>query len=205
MRKMFALRVLGLCVMVLLAPMVFAEDITLSSENVPYLYESRAKIPAPDYKLAEMISVEYRGAQDEFTKRDLFKKIKPVLDERLAQGRATTEIVIHVNTTIGEYDFEKQAFPTGFNESTYLPFDNNYAAVFANVQEVAFLAMPEDKARNFSGVLRQGRKGELAIKATVVGVEEKKLDAWRSKVLKLHVKEFKLLHESGKEFGSKSL
>ena len=205
MRKMFALRVLSLCVTVLLAPMVFAEDVTLSSENVPYLYESRAKIPAPDYKLAEMVSVEYRGAQDEFTKRDLFKKIKPVLDERLAQGRATTEIVIHVNTTIGEYDFEKQAFPTGFNEGTYLPFDNSYAAVFANVQEVAFLAIPEDKARDFSGVLRQGRKGELVIKATILGVEEKSLDPWHSKALKLRVKEFKLRHGSGKEFGSKSL
>ena len=45
----------------------------------------------------------------------------------------------------------------------------------------------------------------MVIKATVVGVEEKKLDAWRSKVLKLRVKEFKLLHESGKEFGTKNL
>lgn len=206
MRDMFAPCALGLCVTVLFAPIVFAEEVTLTSEHMTYLYESRAKIPAPDYKLAEMISVEYRGAQDEFTKRDLFKKIKPVLDERLAQGRTTTEVVIHVSTTIGEYDFDKQAFPTGFNESTYLPFENDYAAIFTNVQDSVYLATPEDKARNYAALLRQGRRGEIVIKASVVGVEEKKFDMFVSrKVLKLRIKEFKLIHDSGKEFGSKIL
>jgi hypothetical protein len=203
---------MNMCTQVITTSFIFlasavaiAEDTTLSDANVPYLYESRAKIPAPDYKLAGYISVEYHNAQDEFTKRDLFIKIKPVLQERLTQARTTTDVILHVNTNIGEYNFEKHAFPTGFSDSTYIPFSNGYAAIFVNTKDTEFVAVPETRARDFASILRQGRQGTMVIKAKIVGTEERQVDYLHNKVLKLWATEFKLLHHNGHEFGSKTL
>ncbi|MFD2837846.1 hypothetical protein ACFS3C_18620 [Azotobacter vinelandii] len=48
----------------------------INDNNVFYYYESRADIRTPDTKLAEMISVDYRTARDEFTRHDLFRANK---------------------------------------------------------------------------------------------------------------------------------
>jgi len=41
----------------------------LTDDEVPFVYESRAKIPTSDDKLAGFLSAEYRNARDEFTKK----------------------------------------------------------------------------------------------------------------------------------------
>ncbi len=197
---------ISLCVLFLVGgPSVgIAEEVTLADDNIPYLYESRSKIPAPDSKLAEIISVEYREARDEFTKRDLMKKIKHVLEEKFAQARATAEVVVRVNTNIGEYDFDKQAFPTGFTETTYIPFNNRYTAVFVNSEDLEFMPVPEEKARTWASVLGTNRQVTMVVKAKIVGTKEKQLDVFHDKVLTLQVTEFKLVQGMFR-FGSKSM
>lgn len=119
-----------------LATFCFAEDVILQDESIPFLYESRAEISAPEHKLAAFVSIEYRNARDEFTRHDLFQKIKPVLDKRLQTAKQTKSVKIHVKTRLGEYDFTQHAFSTGFlklptsptkpNMLLYSPMPNNY-------------------------------------------------------------------------------
>ena len=59
---------------------VAAEGTRITGTNIPFLYESRADVPAPDHRLAELISTEYREARDEFTRRDLFERTKPIVE-----------------------------------------------------------------------------------------------------------------------------
>ena len=88
----------------------FAEDVILQDENIPFFYESRAEIPAQDQKLASYISVEYRQAKDEFTRHDLFQKIKPVLDKHLQTAKQTQVVKLRVNIRIGEYSLSYRIF-----------------------------------------------------------------------------------------------
>lgn len=179
-----------------------AEEPQLADENIPFLYESRADIPAPDHKMASLISIEYKKAEDEFTRQDLFKVIQPVLRKRMAEAKVINSVFVRVNTTIGEYDFDKSAFPTGFSETTYIPYDNGYAATFINIKNILFLPVLLEKAKAYASLLRNSRKGIMIISADIQDAQEKELDWRHNKVLILKAKKYILQHEIGKEFGS---
>lgn len=117
----------------------------INDNNVFYYYESRADIRTPDTKLAEMISVDYRTARDEFTRHDLFEQIKPVLEEKLNQAKANNLVSFQITGNLGEYDFERKAFPTGFGKGSYIPFGNSYAATFENAEDLSFIDIPPSK------------------------------------------------------------
>lgn len=181
----------------------YAGEVRLSNDNIPYMYESRAAIAAPDHKMAELISVEYRRAKDEFTRHDLFKQIKPVLEDKLREGKNTKTVTLRIGTEIGEYDFEKTSFPTGLTETTFVPFSNGYAATFINGNKFANMFVPVDRARGFAPLLRKSRQGVMVIVADVVGTEEINLDWRHKKALKLRIRYFQLIHQNGKELGEK--
>ena len=166
----------------------------VTEANILFLYEARAEIPAPHHKLAELISHEYRNARDEFTRHDLFQKIKPVIDRRLEEARSTSRVVVRVGAELADYQFEKGAFPSGFTESTYLRLRYPYQVRFANAPDFALLRVPVDDARELSGQLRESRRCTFAIEGTIARVAE--ID-WRNKAVFVEAERVELHLQSG--------
>lgn len=59
-------------------------------------YEARAGIRALDQNLAEIVSVDYRNARDEFTRYDLVQQIAPVIERRIAEAADTNAVFMLV-------------------------------------------------------------------------------------------------------------
>jgi hypothetical protein len=196
---------LVLSLSVLFSVCSYGESIRIDDKNAPFFYESRAEIPAPNNKLAEYISTDYRQARDEFTKHDLFQKIKPVLTKRLTEAKQTSSVILKVGGSLGDYDFDQKSFSTGFSDSTFIPFDNGYAVSFTNGKDIEFLPVPMDSARSLSGHLRKSRKSSFDIYGEIVGAEEKKLRWNANKVIQVKITRIEVKLKSGKTIGSKKL
>ena len=106
------------CFLLLLSTSAFAEHIRVVEENVAFLYEARAELPVPDEELARRVSIDYANARDEFSRHDIFQRVKPIIAKRLAEARNTKLVYLAVSTNLGDYDFERKSFPTGFSEAT---------------------------------------------------------------------------------------
>ena len=182
-----------------------AENTRINDENIPFLYESRADIPSPDHKIAALISSEYKNAGDEFTRHDLFKKILPVLKKRMKEAKATNKVTLIIGGKLGEYDFDKGAFSTGFGERTYMTFKHGYGVSFTNGSKIKFLPVDMAQARGLAGHLRDGRDATFIVNATVVESKEESLGWGVNKVLKVKVDTIEVSLKSGAEVGSKTL
>lgn len=174
-----------------------AAEVRLSDDNAFLYYESRAAVKAPDHKLAEFMSTDYRHAQDEFVKHDLMKKIKPVLHRKLDDAKNDDTVFVRVGTRLGEYDFNKGAFPTGFSETTFIPFDNGYALTFNNGEKAAFIPVAIDRARALSGKLRRSRRATVILHVKLLGVEEKTFNWARKKSINSRITKMEVQLGSG--------
>ena len=164
-----------LCAMLLFAGFALAEDMRVNDQSIVFLYESRAEIPAPDHHIANVISVDYRRAQDEFTRYELMERIKPVIDKRKAEAGKATGVYLIVGSNLGEYDFEEKGFPTGMGDGTFVNFDNNYTVTFVNGEVLGFLPVPLESARALAGQLRRSRRAAISIYGDVVSAKEQEL------------------------------
>ena len=59
--------------LLLLTDESLGQEVRIKDETIAFLYEARAEIWTPDHKLAEILSVDYRNARDEFTRHDLMQ------------------------------------------------------------------------------------------------------------------------------------
>jgi hypothetical protein len=194
------------CLSVFLLPAgVFAENIKVSDESAPILYEARAEIRIPDDKLAEYISADYRKARDEFTRNDLFQKIKPIIDSRLAEAKKTKTVLLLIGGRLADYDFDKNAFPTGFSASSFIPFKNDYAVTFTNGEKFEFLPVPFEFAKSLSSELSRNRRAKFIVYGEIVGAKEEKLRRRVKKVLQVRITKIEVSLRSGTEVGSKML
>ncbi len=195
--------ILLICLGILFSINAFSEDSIeaerISDENAFYFYESRAEIRSPEHKLAGFISNEYKNARDEFTKHDLFQQIKPVLNKRLAKAKGQKVVFVGVNSKLGDYDFDKKAFPSGFSETTFIPFDHSYAVSFVNASEIEYIPKELDSARKLASELRRSRNATFKITGEIVSVEEKTLNYRPSKVINIKINEVNTFLQSGKE------
>lgn len=190
---------------VLSSVVVAAQGIQITDENIPFLYESRAAVKAPEHKIASMISDDYRSAKDEFTRHDLMKQLRPVIVERLAEGKKTQAVIMLVNTKLGDYDFNKSVFPTGINGDTFLDHENGYAVKFTNADAASLLPVSVETARSLSGHLRDTRRAKLTIHGVITGAKEEKFNWALRKVLRVKITKIEIQHESGIPVGSKAL
>ena len=164
-------RAAALAAAVLLAAGAPAETTRITDDNIAFLYESRAAVAAPDHTLAEVISVDYRNAKDEFTRHDLFQRIEPVIRERLREAKAADRVQLLVANAVLDYDFERGAFPTGFSTATYFDYQvgraysdtTRYRVRFANGDELAHVPVTVEDARRFSAHLRRSRDATYRI------------------------------------------
>lgn len=181
-------------VFVMLLSLIFAQTIyaqemeRLTDDEVPFVYESRAKIPASDEKLAEYLSTEYRNARDEFTKQELMEKIKPILKSKLTEAKTNVEYYLRIGIELGQYNFSSKTFPSGFSSGTFIPFKNSYAVMFDNVKDIENIPVSLDAAKSLSGKLQKNRNITAVVYCRIIGTKEEKIQ-WQGdyKVLKTHI------------------
>lgn len=190
----------------LFSTLALAEPVRLTDENAYLYYESRADIASPSHKLAEYLSQDYKNARDEFTKHDLLQKIEPVLAKKLIEAKDTKTVLLRVRGKLGDYDFNKKAFPTGFGETTFIPFSNDYAASFVNGNDIQFMEVNMEAARELSDELRKTRTATFDIVGSIVGAGEEAVNSWSSKkMLKVKIEKLSVKHKSGAQVGTKLL
>jgi hypothetical protein len=148
-----------------------------------------------------VLSVDYRNARDEFTRHDLFEKIKPALNKRLAESKQTEKIYLNVGGRLGDYDFTKKAFPLGVEEATYIPYKNGYAITFTNSKDVSYLPVPFEKARELSGSLRKDRRTTMIFHCSIVGAKEQKVSWNAIKNLRVKINKLDVSLRSGEPVG----
>jgi hypothetical protein len=205
MRFNFRKCVIFFLAIILFPPIVFAEDTILTDESVPFLYESRAEIKAPDTALAEYISTDYRSARDEFTKHDLFQQIKPILDKKLKEAKESKNVVLRIGARLGDYDFDKKAFSTGFGEATFIPFDNGYAVTFINGEQIEMLQVPMASAKSLSSSLQKSREAKFDVYGEIVGAKEESINYFTKKAIKVKITKLRVTLQSGMKVGEKTL
>ena len=197
---------IALVVVLTLAGIAGAEDLRVNDESIVFLYESRAEIPAPDHYVAGRMSVDYRRAEDEFTRHELMQKIRPVMERRMREATAVTRVFLVVGSNLGDYDFDRNGFPTGMGEGIFVDFDDYYTVTFANARELGFIAVPMESARSLAGALRTGRRAAFTIYGTIVGAKEREINYYPRKTLELEVTRMEVELDSGRgHVGSKDI
>ena len=192
------------CFLLLLSTSAFAEHIRVVEENVAFLYEARAELPVPDEELARRVSIDYANARDEFSRHDIFQRVKPIIAKRLAEARNTKLVYLAVSTNLGDYDFERKSFPTGFSEATYIPFRNRYTVTFVNGVDIEYMPVAMESARSLAGKLQKTRRATAKIYGEIQGVSERKLNYLVTKALSVRITKIELSLQSGATVGSKT-
>jgi hypothetical protein len=193
-----------LCSLLLLSTSASAEHIRVVEENVAFLYEARAELPVPDEELAKSAFTDYANAKDEFSRHDIFQRVKPIIEKRLAEARDTKLVYLTVSTNLGDYDFERKSFPTGFSEGTFIPFRNKYAVTFVNGVDVEYMPVAMEAARSHARELQKTRRGSAKIYGEIQGASEKRLNYATSKALSVRITRIELSLQSGTVVGSKT-
>jgi len=182
------------------------EPVRLNDENIAFAYEVKAEIPAPKEELAKIISVDYRNAPDEFSGRELFLKIEPVIEKRIAEAAGIPEWFVLIGSRLNEYDFDRQGFNTGFDDTTFIPFTRNgvqrYAVMFKNVADFKFLPVPIEKAKSLSDALKRSRKCDIQVEGRIVGAKEQTLNYSVYKVVELEITRLTIKLENGTLVGT---
>ena len=179
----------------------------VTESNVAFFYEARAVVPAPMERLAMVVSMEFVKAADEFVRYDLLQRMMPALETKLAEAASETEVVMTMGTEIGEYDFERGAFPTSMSAASGVAYHTHigiYLFEFENLGQSPIVPMEASSARDIARALRMDRSGTLRIRATLrEGVREQDM----TKVLTADITSMELFLEGGRpvgmaEFGS---
>ena len=191
--------------LLLFATTVVAEETRVDDKSIVLLYEARAEIRAPDHEIAKTLFVDYRNARDEFTRYELMEKIKPVIEKRLTTAGETTRVYLLIGAYLEDYDFGKNSFPTGFGESTFVPFDNQYAVTFVNGDELGFLPVQMESARALAGELRTNRSARFTIYGDIVGAKEQEINYRQYKTLELKAAKMEVILDSGRQVGVKDV
>lgn len=176
-------RTFAICAVLSALPLSAAAQTRITDGNIPFLYESRAAVRAPDHRLAAILSKDYRNAEDEFTRHDLLQQIKPVIEDRLNQARQTTQVYMLIGDQLGNYDFDRSAFPTDMSENTYIRFDNGYEVRYDNADQFGFVPVPPEEARSLAGALRSSR----AVTFRMEGGVARATEDWDRKIVYMRV------------------
>ncbi|MDE2716336.1 MAG: hypothetical protein OXI33_04880 [Chloroflexota bacterium] len=106
----------------------------------------------------------------------------------MTEGRQTKHVVLRIAGALGDYDFEKNAFPAGFSDATYIPFGRLYAVNITNASEIDFLPIEMRSARTLAGELRRSRRAVFSIYGEIASVNEEELKSFVTfKVVKVKI------------------
>jgi len=192
-----------LACLVVLHGVLHAEPPQITDENVAFAYEVNSEIPSPTESLVKIISRDYRNAADEFTARELFEKIKPIVAKRLDAAKSVQTWIVLIGDSLAPYDFSKASFPTKISDTMFVPFDNGYAVMFTNAPEFQLLPVPVESAKAMAHKLQNNRTIELRVEGKPVGSKEKELNYSDRKVVLLEITGITIKLEDGTLVGSK--
>lgn len=181
-----------------------AEAIRVTAENIAFVYESKAEIPTPPEILASLISEDYLHARDEFSAREMFQKIEPVIIKRLAAAKATELWKIEITKELPSYDFTSNSFPTGLTETTFIPFSassQNYAAIFTNHELFRKVPVEIEAAKKLSANLRKSRLSTLIVEGVVKESLEKNMNYSKRKTISFEISKVSIKMEDGTFIG----
>ncbi|MDC0948314.1 hypothetical protein OAS86_03075 [Gammaproteobacteria bacterium] len=177
----------------------------ITEDSLPFLYESRADIPAPEHTLAEIMSSDYRSARDEFTRYDLMETIRPVIERRLQEYGAANTVSVTFGTRLDDYDFDQQAFSTGLTPNTFLEPTTGYGVTFMPDPRISTLPVPLDHAKTLAGSLRNNRRATVHITGTIDHVSEETSKFYGRKMLYIDVDLIEMATADGQIIGHRSL
>ena len=169
---MKGLSVLALVLLVPVAVVGQGGVMEIDRQSVIFLYESRAIEPAPDEEIARQISMAYRRAKNEFERYELMEQLQPIIRERMEAAGAVGRVKVRVGVRLGEYDFERKAFPTPFGSNGHVPYAD-YALAFGNGEALSFLSVPLEAARSLASVLPGDRKVSFVLEGEIMAAERK--------------------------------
>ena len=76
---------------------------------------------------------------------------------------------------MGDYDSEKQGFPTGRSARTYVEYDYSLAVMFENGGAVSLFPMEVDVARALGREIRKNRDVIMRLRREIVGHERRQV------------------------------
>lgn len=203
MQRIRHIRNITLCIIFLLPGAVFGESARLSDDIVLLLYESRAGTKTPDSKLAEYLSSDYKNARDSRTKHTILERIKPKIQQRIDRAKNTQDVFFIINGTLGDYDSGNEVFSTQFEENGFIPFKNEYAVTFTNVEHIKSIPVPKRRAKTVSDSLKNDNGARYFIYGTIAGAKEKELNWSTKKTIELKVTKLEVKLYSGVSVGAK--
>ena len=181
----------AVCVLLCLAVYSVGEEVRIDDMSIPFLYESRVSARdryLDDPVLAGILSQKFKMSRDEFERHEMMQTLKPEIDRRLAEGAAASEVYFDLGVLLGEYDFEKQGFPTGWSARTYIEYDFSFAVMFENGGAVSLFPIEVDVARALGRELRNSRDVIMRLRGEIVGHERRQVSNSRMRVLYIRVK-----------------
>ncbi|MBV9997938.1 MAG: DUF4852 domain-containing protein [Verrucomicrobia bacterium] len=175
-----------------LAPAIPAQTVRdeaplLDDARAPFVYEAQAELPSPPEDLAGYVSSAYRRSTDEFEQHALLERIKPAIERRIAEARATKRFMVKFPYPLPTYDFERQGFRTPLSETHYPTFDNGtYVVRFTNGADLDFIPFEQAQARYLEPALRaSGRQAVLRIYGALKECREEPINGSDRKVIYL--------------------
>lgn len=175
----------------------------VSNSDLPFLYDSRAAVKTPETDLAYNMSTDYRNASDEFSRHDLFAQLEPVIKNKIKQASKIKQVSIRVSGELGDYDFDKHAFPTGFSSTTFIPFKYQYAVTFTNTNSLKSIPVPMAHARSLSPSLKHSRHATYIVTGDIVGAKEQEINYYTYKTTQVKITKIEAVLNSGKKVGVK--
>lgn len=189
--------------LVLFATPVFSDNsMDLSDLEVGFLYYKVSKLPILWDHFANHY-VEYRDARDEFQRVDAMGKIKPILEDMQNKVLNTSSYVMKVGGYLDEYDFGNGGFPTGINNTTYIPVPvsrsnmkgPDFAILFINGEKYSILKLSKEEARKRIVFLRDSRRVVFEIEFTPKTAREERLGYYMHRVISAEIIKIKVFSE----------
>jgi hypothetical protein len=185
---------------------------SISVDTIPLIYELRASKSTPRTEIAMFVTRGGFQGMDEFARREFLEKLDRLIAEKKAQTGPDHLFQLTSVEALGEYDFEKNAFPLNRNrDGSPLPkvmyyvsarstvVDDRYAVAFENLNQLHSLPVPLEEARLLGPVLRKSRVAEIRYSGSLASCEELRGDQENAKVVSLSITEVVVqLREGGK-------
>lgn len=171
--------------------------IQLTGDSLPIVYEIKAAHPTSRETIAKYIlGYTYRDHMDAFSKRDFVTKLSLLIDTWVAKAKPHDLYSVTVlHHQLGQYDFDKNAFPTqigglgdGSGDVDLVDENGNhvlekngrssesnthYLICFANRGDVELLPVPIEKARLLSQAFKKAQNSVQEVNMTFTGTLEK--------------------------------
>jgi hypothetical protein len=150
---------------------------------MPYVFDAYAAKPHGIPYIAGQISEDFNRAPDEFAQWDYLQRLTPTIKKKIEECKSAKVWGIAFGASLGRYNFDKMAFPSGITKDTYLPIrGSSYSVDFADVDELAFLPIAIENARKFAIPLRGSRDIIVEAEGTIASAANSRVSLKVTKI-----------------------